>query len=96
MKFDGGIVSPNIEIYTCVFDVPLPARLQRILQPDSCGIPALDVQVADPETHMRVASGNELPEICMAFFMAPLTCRAEGNEKEAEQNGLGDLAGPER
>ena len=96
VELNSGIVSPNIEVRMRVLHAAFPVRLHRVLQPDSCGIPALDVQVANVETHMHVASGNELSGICVALFIAPVTCRAERNKKKTKQNRLVDLPGLKR
>src|SRR5579864_3394045 len=91
VEFDGGVVSPNIEIDAGLFHIALPARFHGVLQPDFCGIAALDVNVANTEAHVHVATRYELAGVGVRLFIAPVARRAEWDEEETKQKSFVEL-----
>src|SRR6478609_7821125 len=74
----------------------LLSRLHRVLQPDSCGIATSDVQVANAEAHMNVATRDELASIGVCLFIAPVVCGAQGDKKQTQQESFVGLKGLKR
>src|SRR5260370_42404906 len=88
VEFDGGVVSPNVEIDAGLFHIALPARFHGVLQPDIGGITALDVHVANAEAHVHVATGNELAGVGVRLFIIPVARRTKRHQEDTKQKSF--------
>ena len=86
VEFDMGVAAADLNIHVRFFHAAFAARLDGVMQADLVGVAALDVQVSDAQAHVQHASGHEVADFIVRFFVVPVV-RGGTKGYQHETNG---------